>query len=83
MVVVLSNANAEMGIIVAKRISARLRNLQIPHSSSQVSKYVSLRSRPETSYDSLSEYIWKVLAKNPKLILDDFLVAVWLVPVTI
>ena len=31
------------------------------------------RSRPETSYDSLSEYIWKVLAKNPKLILDDFL----------
>ncbi len=32
----------------------------------------SIRSRPETSYDSLSEYVWKVLAKNPKLILDDF-----------
>ena len=41
-VVVLPNATPEIAMMVAERICDRLRNLQIPHASSQVSQFVSL-----------------------------------------
>lgn len=41
-VVVLPNTTPETATIVARRICYRLKSLQIPHSGSQVSKYVSL-----------------------------------------
>lgn len=40
--VVLINANAEVGMMVAKRIREHLKSRQIPHSSSQASEYISL-----------------------------------------
>ena len=41
-VIVLPNATPEIAIMVAQRIGDRLRKLQIPHASSQVSEFVSL-----------------------------------------
>ena len=60
-VVVLPNATTEIATMVAQRICDRLRELQIPHSSSQVSEFVSIScgiaSTSGSSPVSSSEYL--------------------------
>ncbi|MGK7894817.1 MAG: diguanylate cyclase, partial [Xenococcus sp. (in: cyanobacteria)] len=60
-VVVLPNATTEVATMVAQRICDRLRALEIPHSSSQVSKFVSIScgiaSTGGSSSVSSSEYL--------------------------